>query len=172
MSCDVFCSPMFYRVLWFPLFLVCLIVALFMYITRGQVALYRARLDLLSTRTSQYTYISSIAQSPCRSSVFYTSYTIYPALVAIVTLLAIATGLVPSQVLQYYPCLTQIYILSLPLFDKALASCDIHITSDHVSCITLSLLYQTYCNYVSKVDMEPLYLNILFKQHYLVWIQS
>ena len=97
---------MFYWVLWFPLFLVCLIVALFMYLTRGQVTLYRARLDLLSTRTSQYNYISSIAQSPCRSSASYTVYTIYLALVAIVVTLAVAAGLVPSLVLQNYLCST------------------------------------------------------------------
>ena len=74
---------------------VCLIVADLMYITRGQVALYRARLDLLSMRTSQYNYISSIAQSPCHSSASSTLYTIYPALVTIVIFLAVATGLVP-----------------------------------------------------------------------------
>ena len=104
--CVMWCfSPLFLRFLRFCVVHVCSIVADLMYITRGQVALYRARLDLLSMRTSPiHSYSYSLPRAlALKCVVNYLTITSL-ALVAIVITLAIATGLVPSLVLRNYPC--------------------------------------------------------------------
>ena len=74
-----------------------------MHITRGQVALYRARLDLLSTRTSQYNYLYSLPRALELKCVVYYLFTISLALVAIVPTLAVAIRFCTLLVLQYTP---------------------------------------------------------------------
>ena len=98
---------------------VCLIVADLMYITRGQVALYRARLDLLSTRTSQYTLSYPLPRALVLKCILNFTIIIHLALVTIITTFAVAIWFCTQLVLQIYSLLdieiALVVILCLPL---------------------------------------------------------
>ena len=92
MSCDVLFF-MFPLVSMFFVVHVCLIMAVPMYITRGQVALQRARLDLLSTRTSNTSLLHLSCPAPLvGASAFYTQYTILSMALIATPTLAVAIG--------------------------------------------------------------------------------
>ena len=95
-----------------------------MYITHGQVALYRARLDLLSTRTCQY-HTLSLAQSPSCSSASYTPSPSFPRLLSPSLLfLPLPLSFITCWCCNYYLAHHRYISHHCLVYDIVLASCD------------------------------------------------